>query len=871
MKRLLLISPHFSTGGLPSVALKKIENLIGNYILKVVEYSDITAGIFTVQKNKLKSLLNNSFITLGNNKNELLNIIKEFKPNYIHFEEFPESFIDISILEKIYLDNRKYYITETTHDVNFAISSKKFLPDKFMHVSKYIANKWLEFNIPYEILEYPVEEKERPDRDIQLKKLGLNPEYKHVLNVGLFTPGKNQKQIFDIARKLQNEKIQFHFVGNQAGNFENYWKPLMNDKPSNCIIHGERDDVDNFYCCMDLFLFTSTYELNPIVIKEAISHKMKILMYNLEPYDGMYNNHPNIRFLGNNNLDNIEQIKNILYNDELKYPSKCYITHTTKNYRETCFGLIYSLLEYSKYPIIIFTVNFNISEVTNPFKNNKNVFFVNYQDNFSPNEAVLLKTDYGQYVDRAFESTYKILTIKSKIMLKSFELGVIDGVYLDSDSVCRENVDDLMMEIENVINYPLLTRGVYDVMLDNGTGDIERPLMDYLGVKSRSMHYVQSNIVVFNYNCKKFIEEWKSTCEDSTILLNFEKWAPYQDETIVNVLLWKYGYNKHLPMYHFNIRNIEFVKEFYRFNDNEKFKYSNEMMGFPFYINGEQMTWSYIPYDKNDVKVFHGIKNLDEMIDIIEYQKSNTVSNITESKKVRNKFCVIQTCDEFYKELADITFDNNSKYCEKNQYDYIAYRKNIDDTKTAHWQKYIAIKKHIQDYEWILYLDSDCMIMNYNIKLESIVDYKYDIIMENLGDRFDLDNKKYNKYLDLQYNPISSAMLLKNSKISIDFITDVYENNKIVVDGIYDNTSVRCLLGSIDKYKNSAKMLPVDSKILNSVWYSNRPSFIFIDGPKWNDNKNIFTIGDFILHLVAYDIPDRISLARQFLPYVIRN
>jgi len=210
--------------------------------------------------------------------------------------------------------------------------------------------------------------------------------------------------------------------------------------------------------------------------------------------------------------------------------------------------------------------------------------------------------------------------------LRAFDGGVEEGVYLDSDTVCRPNVDDLMNYTEQVIDYPLLSRGVYDIMLDEyGNRDIERPLMDYLGVKERSMFYVQSNIVVFTKQCSSFIKKWKDAGRDITILTNFKKWAPFQDETVVNVLLWKYKYTKHLPMHHFNIRNPRFVEEFEKFDISDKSKYADHMKGFPFYIDGVQMEWSYIPLNKDDIKVFHGLKKLDEMLEIIEYE--NRVKN----------------------------------------------------------------------------------------------------------------------------------------------------------------------------------------------------------------------------------------------------
>ena len=67
----------------------------------------------------------------------------------------------------------------------------------------------------------------------------------------------------------------------------------MNDKPDNCNIWGERKDVENFYSCMDLFLFTSRghdgdKETNPLVLKEAVSWNIPILMHKIDSYLDKY-------------------------------------------------------------------------------------------------------------------------------------------------------------------------------------------------------------------------------------------------------------------------------------------------------------------------------------------------------------------------------------------------------------------------------------------------------------------------------------------------------------------------------------------------------------------------------------------------------
>ena len=87
---------------------------------------------------------------------------------------------------------------------------------------------------------------------------------------------------------MQREKVLFHFVGNQAVNFKEYWGPVMDRKPGNCIIHGERSDVSLFYEAADLFYFPSNFELNPLAVKEALSYGLPTFIKRLHTYKETY-------------------------------------------------------------------------------------------------------------------------------------------------------------------------------------------------------------------------------------------------------------------------------------------------------------------------------------------------------------------------------------------------------------------------------------------------------------------------------------------------------------------------------------------------------------------------------------------------------
>lgn len=319
-KKILIVSPHFSTGGAPQVTLNKIQLLLNDYEIKVVEYSFL-AWQFVVQRNQIIELVGqDNFITLEGRHDDkirsLFNLICEWNPSVIFMEEFPEMFSDTDGMVRLYnqCSNMGIKFIESTHDSSFPIQFKATIPNQFVFVSRHTQLKYAYLNVPTEVIEYPVDMLDINDDDKRnaREELGLCHSLKHVVIVGLFTPRKNQAYAIQMAKLLSNSDIQFHFLGNQADNFKQYWKPLMDSLPNNCIVWGERADVDTFIRASDVFLFPSkgeptNKELNPIVIKEASRYpKLPKLLFNLEVYLNKYDT-PDFNYLtGNEKEDAIK-------------------------------------------------------------------------------------------------------------------------------------------------------------------------------------------------------------------------------------------------------------------------------------------------------------------------------------------------------------------------------------------------------------------------------------------------------------------------------------------------------------------------------------------------------------------------------------
>jgi autotransporter strand-loop-strand O-heptosyltransferase len=313
---ILYLAPHLSTGGMPAFLLKRLQALRHPKMeLIVVEYAN-WSDEYVVHKNQIK-VLADVFYTLGENKMELINIIKKHHVDVVHVEEMVEdsgNAFPIEMINALYSNNRTWNIVETCHNIIFKPDTeKKYHPDAYMFCTPFHLHTFKNMSSRKFVVEYPIEKIDitfKKKSDVKLM-LGIDVNKKHVLNVGLWTPGKNQAEGIEIARQMPD--IEFHFVGNQAINFKHYWEPLMQDLPANVYVWGERSDVHTFMMAADVFMFNSTWECNPLVIREAIGYGLPILARNLPQYMDMFTKY--IVPLSENNV--VEQLREMLVRDTI--------------------------------------------------------------------------------------------------------------------------------------------------------------------------------------------------------------------------------------------------------------------------------------------------------------------------------------------------------------------------------------------------------------------------------------------------------------------------------------------------------------------------------------------------------------------------
>jgi hypothetical protein len=470
-KRLLYVCPHLSTGGLPQYVYKQIENFKDEFEIQVVEINNVGGDAFVVQKNRIKSTV--PLHTLGVDKSDILSVIEVFSPHIIHFQEIPQFELSDGILDKIFDNSRDYYIITSTHGSYTDPTQIKYHPDRYVLVSEWSRRKFEVTGVDTQIWEYPIEDYVF-DKSAAKKQLGFEDDWKHVLNVGLFAPGKNQKEIFDIAKELGEYKIKFHFVGNQAMNFENYWKPLMENKPDNCIVWGERNDVDTFYAASDAFYFSSILELNPLSIKEALSYKLPSLFRKLDTYLDTYDNNKLVTYID----DDLEKTKiNLL--KKLETPTNqtnltndvvtIVLSYADTNYRK---GLLKGCLESIKTEIILsshYPINtefqlltdWSIYEKDNPLLFNKdfkkyNLFFHTWKiDSNGVRHIKEYDYEHSYAVYKLIQSGVKYAKSMGKkyINIINYDYEIMDDILVEHLTYLKNGYDAVFYKQKDGVSY----------------------------------------------------------------------------------------------------------------------------------------------------------------------------------------------------------------------------------------------------------------------------------------------------------------------------------------------------------------------------------------------------------------------------------
>jgi len=218
---------------------------------------------------------------------------------------------------------------------------------------------------------------------------------------------------------------------------------------------------------------------------------------------------------------------------------------------------------------------------------------------------------------------------KPSIMLDAIDKFGGNFLFLDTDILIGRRFE--ISKVLNNLDIPLFPYGNWDYPflfdgVDSNGNHInfrnEEAIMEYFGVKSRSMNYVYTCVCSFNERCSSILREWKSMCEYIFLLEeDIYKYYPFKDETPLNIILWKRGITENLGTVYLN--TIE-AHPLIHIEENEGVVGDAYNMGI---FGNPNMKCE----NSSNIILYHGIKDRDEIDMALDHMKNvkNRLHTIT--------------------------------------------------------------------------------------------------------------------------------------------------------------------------------------------------------------------------------------------------
>ncbi|GMH41486.1 hypothetical protein BSKO_09396 [Bryopsis sp. KO-2023] len=195
--------------------------------------------------------------------------------------------------------------------------------------------------------------------------------------------------------------------------------------------------------------------------------------------------------------------------------------------------------------------------------------------------------------------------------------------------------------------------------------------------------------------------------------------------------------------------------------------------------------------------------------------------------------------------VIELTWENKESYARLHNYEYINASDLLDRERPPAWSKILAVRHFLSQYDWILWLDSDTVIMNHETELETLLPMSGfmgpDLILtEDAG------------------GANAGVWFLKNSAWSVGFLEKWWSMDSYIRKAgdtkSGDNDAMKALLREMDRaeYSNHVRIAP-QCAFNSYIWKGSGRNWLrFLRDPRTVET-GLYKDGDFILHLAGVD------------------
>jgi hypothetical protein len=201
-----------------------------------------------------------------------------------------------------------------------------------------------------------------------------------------------------------------------------------------------------------------------------------------------------------------------------------------------------------------------------------------------------------------------------------------------------------------------------------------------------------------------------------------------------------------------------------------------------------------------------------------------------------------------YLGLLDMSSISFKKFCELWGYEYFEIRETLDKSRPDAWSKLIAVRQLLEKFDFVMYVDSDAVILNFDTDLEGLIPLEDDFAWALCPT------------INGNVAPNAGVMAFRNSERSKKMIDLAYSQVDLVFNGWWEQAALMRVLKYDDARKGEA---PWESFNLPDIGVR-----VCEISSKWN--STIFDLsGDTIIrHFAGDPLKVKIMLMSD---YLLRN
>ncbi len=280
---------------------------------------------------------------------------------------------------------------------------------------------------------------------------------------------------------------------------------------------------------------------------------------------------------------------------------KAYVLYADDSYYDLVDACCRSIRNFSTYPIYVYLLN----------SDNKVQVENTITIRWDCDVKHLKKRN--EYINREDKQIYKLLIERPKIVKHALEKFAEVVAYVDTDSIASPYVDRIFDYFNPESDYPYFTKGIYDFLIINGRGGassyddlsntLEAPVCELFKSDQRERQftgYRQTGYFIAGQKTIDFLDIWSHRCQHPMILKDNARYAPYNEESVLQTLLYDFKAYNGLPLVYVN-----------------GLRKGLEFKGYEYFM-GE---WFKVPAQKDDLLFYHGEKDIDKINEFIEYLK----------------------------------------------------------------------------------------------------------------------------------------------------------------------------------------------------------------------------------------------------------